>query len=258
MKKEDAIRLMDDLKEVAREAEAERIKILAEPNVSQKEARCVYQETKARVETKAQEVKCRLYDGYNEAMEYIRTYIRINSDINIRQAIITDFEELIKTAMVDHPPKDLYPLPDLTLKHPDHVTFMQALYNTIEDKRKQGDGHKRGRKTDQRTLKEVIVQAIIKGRGYLHIENHDIGKVLQIWDEAEFEATKRVARLIHGTEKRKASPQEQAEYIISTLRTYGADLPSYNILKKALPSIAPPTTFYRYLRKSNEEKNGSE
>lgn len=257
MKKEDAIRLMDDLKEVIREAEAERINALAEPNISQEKARCVYQETKARVETKAQEVKCRLYDGYNEAMEYIRTYIRINRDINIRQAIITDFEELIKTAMVDHPPKELYPLPDLTLKHPDRVTFMQALYNTIEDKRTQGDKHKRGRKTDQRTLIGVIVQAIIKGRGYLNIEHNNISEVLQIWKDAEFEATTRVARLIHGTEKRKASPQEQAEYVINTLKTYGAELPSYNILKKALPSLAPPTTFYRYLRKSNEEKNGS-
>lgn len=258
MKKADAIRLMNDLKEVAREAEAERIKILAEPNVSQKEARCVYQETKARVKTKEQEVKCRLYDGYNEAMEYIRTYIRINCDRSIRQAIIADFEELIKTAMVDHPPKELYPLPDLTLKHPDRVTFMQALYNTIEDKRKQGDKHKRGRKTDQRSLTEVIVQAIIKGRGYLNIEHNNISEVLQIWKDAEFEATTRVARLIHGTEKRKASPQEQAEYVINTLKTYGAELPSYNILKKALPSLAPPTTFYRYLRNSNEEKNGSE
>lgn len=258
MKKADAIRLMNDLKEVAREAKAERINALAESDISQKKARCVYQETKARVETKAQEVKCRLYDGYKEAMEYIRTYIRINRDINIRQAIITDFEELIKTAMVDHPPKELYPLPDLTLKHPDRVTFMQALYNTIEDKRKQGDKHKRGRKTDQRSLTEVIVQAIIKGRGYLNIEHNNISEVLQIWKDAEFEATTRVARLIHGTEKRKASPQEQAEYVINTLKTYGAELPSYNILKKALPSLAPPTTFYRYLRKSNEEKNGSE
>jgi hypothetical protein len=190
MKKADALRLINDLKGVKREAEAERIKILAEPNVSQKEARCVYQETKARVEARAQETRRMLYNGYREAMEYISTYIRINHDRNIRQAIITDFEELIKTAMVDHPPQEVYPLPDLTLKHPDRVTLMQALYNTIEDKRKQGDGHKRGRKTDQRTLTEVIVQAIIKGRGYLHIENHDIDKVLQIWDEAEFEATK--------------------------------------------------------------------
>lgn len=258
MKKADAIRLMNDLEEVAREAKAERINALAESDISQKKARCVYQETKARVKTKEQEVKCRLYDGYKEAMEYIRTYIRINRDINIRQAIITDFEELIKTAMVSHPPKELYPLPDLTLKHPDRVTLMQALYNTIEDKRKQGDKHKRGRKTDQRSLTEVIVQAIIKGRGYLHIENHDISEVLQIWDEAEFEATTRVARLIQGTEKRKASPQEQAEYVINTLKTYGAELPSYTILKKTLPTLAPPTTFYRYLRKSNEEKNGSE
>lgn len=258
MKKADAIRLMNDLNEVRREAEAERIRILAEPNVSQKEARCVYQKTEARVKTKAQEVKRRLYDGYKDAMEYIRTYIRINRDINIRQAIITDFEELIKTAMVDHPPKELYPLPDLTLKHPDRVTLMQALYNKIEDKRKQGDKHKRGRKTDQRSLTEVIVQAIIKGRGYLNIEHNNISEVLQIRNDAEFEAKKRVARLIHGTEKRKASPQEQAEYVINTLKTYGAELPSYNILKKALPSLAPPTTFYRYLRKSNEEKNGSE
>lgn len=258
MKKADALRLINDLKEVAREAEAERIKILAEPNVSQKEARCVYQETKARVEAHAQETRRMLYNGYREAMEYISTYIRINRDRSIRQAVIADFEELIKTAMVDHHPKDLYPLPDLTLKHPDRVTLMQALYNTIEDKRKQGDGHKRGRKTDQRTLTEVIVQAIIKGRGYLDIENDNISKVLQIWDEAEFEATKRVARLIHGTEKRKASPQEQAEYVINTLKNYGVDLPCYPILKKALPDLASQTTFNRYLRKSNEEKNGSE
>lgn len=258
MKKADALRLINDLKEVAREAEAERIKILAEPNVSQKEARCVYQETKARVEARAQETRRMLYNGYREAMEYISTYIRINRDRSIRQAVIADFEELIKIAMVDHHPKDLYPLPDLTLKHPDHVTFMQALYNTIEDKRKQGGRHKRGRKTDQRTLKEVIAQAIIKGRGYLDIENENISKVLQIWDEAEFEATKRVARLMHGTEKRKASPQEQAEYVINALKTYGVDLPCYPILKKALPDLAPQTTFNRYLRKSNEEKNGSE
>lgn len=258
MKKADALRLINDLKEVAREAEAERIKILAEPNVSQKEARCVYQETEARFRAKAQETKRELYNGYREAMEYISTYIRINHDRSIRQAVIADFKELIRTAMVDHHPKDLYPLPDLTLKHPDRVTMMQALYNTIEDKRKQGDKHKRGRKTDQRTLKEVIAQAIIKGRGYLDIENDNISKVLQIWDEAEFEATKRVARLIHGTEKRKASPQEQAEYVINTLKTYGVDLPCYPILKKALPDLAPQTTFNRYLRKSNEEKNGSE
>lgn len=258
MKKADAIRLMNDLKEVKREAEAERIKILAEPNVSQKEARCVYQETKARFRAKAQETKRELYNGYREAMEYISTYIRINHDRSIRQAVIADFEELIRTAMVDHPPKDLYPLPGLTLKHPDRVTLMQALYNTIEDKRKQGGRHKRGRKTDQRTLKEVIAQAIIKGRGYLDIENDNISKVLQIWNETDFEATKRVARLIDGTEKRKVSPQEQAEYVINTLKTYGVDLPCYPILKKALPDLAPQTTFNRYLRKSNEEKNGSE